>query len=81
MAKRRLVRLLVVQEEMVPIYTYVRNAESHDDTDRIELRGGSLVIGMGEYANLTEEEIREVKNNTSGCIIEEGIVGNAVNAE
>lgn len=63
------------------IYTYTGNAEPDDDTDRILLRNGGLTLGVNQYANLTEEEIREIRNNTSGCVIQEGIIGTATSAE
>lgn len=57
------------------IYTYIGNSDSRAKTNRILLRNGSLRIRPNEYANLSEEEINEILNNTCGCVISEGIFG------
>lgn len=62
------------------IYTYVRNADPANDAKEILLRGGSLKLRLGQYAELTEEEVRDIKNS-GAQVIEEGIIGNAKPAD
>lgn len=63
----------------MPIYTYVRNVDPSNPTKAILLREGSLKLYLGTYANISNEEINEIRSSGK-FVIEEGIIPPATNA-
>lgn len=60
-------------------WTYVRNTDPNDKTKEILLREGTLQIFLHQFANITPEEVRQIKNS-GRYVIEEGIIENAEEA-
>ena len=63
----------------MPIYTYVKNVDPRNSTGALLLRNGSLTLYIGQYADLTKEEINEIKA-AGAYVLEEGIIPPAVPA-
>lgn len=59
-------------------YTWTANADHHDGTERVSLRGGSLVLEKNGYADLTSQEVADLTRY--GIILTPGIVPGAVSA-
>lgn len=57
----------------MPIYTYVRNVDPKNTVNAILLRNATLELRLGTYANITTEEISEIRS-TGSFVIEEGII-------
>lgn len=64
----------------MPIWTYVRNQEAKSKVGAISLRGGTLILRIGTYANLTNEEVNEILDGGAGVVLEEGIIQPATSA-
>jgi hypothetical protein len=60
------------------IWTYTENAEKKNVS--LSLRGGGLILRIGTYANITDEEYNQVIDSGSGAVLKEGIVGPATPA-
>lgn len=54
------------------IWTYTENAEKKNIN--ISLRNGQLILKIGTYANLTNEELNNVLDSGAGAVLKEGIV-------
>jgi hypothetical protein len=61
------------------IWTYVRNQDPKSKVIAVEVSGG-LILRIGTYASLTNEQLAEINNSGVGAVLEEGIVPPATNA-
>lgn len=59
-------------------YTYTENSEKKNVN--VSLREGQLILRIGTYANITNEEYNQVLDAGAGVVLKEGIVGPAVPA-
>lgn len=64
---------------LVAIWTYVRNADPRSKTTAIQLENG-LLLKIGTYASLTNNQLSEIYSSGTNIILEEGIIPPATNA-